>query len=119
MRLLSPGHHRILDFITVAVFAVAPILFHFTGAPGFLSYALALIHLSLTLATRFSEQETHPVPFALHGIVEGVVGPVLILLPLVTGWAGTVRLFYFTAGIVILGVWALTAYRTPVTDRGD
>lgn len=118
MRPITSGIHRALDFVTVVVFALAPTLLHLTGFPGVLSYALATVHLTLTLLTQFADWTPRPVPFHLHGWVEAAVGPILILLPLLAGWTGTPRLFYLAAGAVIALVWALTTYRPALSGRG-
>ena len=112
MRTIPASLHRLLDFVTVAAFALAPTLLSLMGPAAFLAYGLAFIHLGLTLLTRFPRREARPIPLVLHGAVEAVVGPALVALPLFTDWTGGVRAFYVAAGIVILAVWVLSEYRT-------
>ncbi len=109
MRVLTPRVHRMLDFATVAAFALVPSLLGFAGLAATLSYGLAVVHLALTLATRFPGGAGF-VALPIHGVIELIVGVSLILLPLVMGWAGAARSFYVAAGLVILVVWALSAY---------
>ncbi len=116
MRIIGSGLHRTLDFITVAGFAVAPLVLGLTGFAATLSYTLALIHLILTLLTTFPGRAARPVPFAVHGVIEGVVGVALIVLPWLAAWSGTPRTFYIAAGIVIFLVWATSKYRTGGPD---
>lgn len=111
MRLIPPAVHRALDLVTVAVFALAPILLHLSGPPAILSYTLAAVHMLLTLATRFPDVGRRPVALELHGWVELVVGVVLLLLPWVAGWTGHARAFYTAMGVIILVVWALSRYQ--------
>lgn len=113
MRPIHPRLHRILDFVTVAGFAIAPSLFGLRGLPAALAYVLAAVHLLLTLLTRSSPAEGGVVPLRVHGLVELLVGIVLVLLPFALGWTGVSRLFYVAAGVVVLGVWALSAYAQP------
>jgi len=111
MRVITAGLHRVLDFVTVAGFAVAPSVLGLAGFAATLSYVLAAVHLTLTLLTHFPGSAARPVSLALHGAIEFAVGVALIALPWLVGWGGTARMFYVVAGAVILGVWALSAYR--------
>jgi hypothetical protein len=115
MRLITARLHRVLDFVTVGGFALAPSLLGLVGFAATLAYLLAAVHFTLTLLTHFPGSSTRPVPFALHGVIEGVVGVALLLLPWLAGWTGTARTFYLVAGLVILVVWAASAYR-PATS---
>ena len=110
MRLISPSLHRVLDFVTVIGFAAAPAALGLTGVPALVSYALAIIHLVLTLLTRFSPGGSQPLALKIHGIVEMLVGPVLLVAPFALGWEGIAKTFYLAAGTVIIAVWALSAY---------
>lgn len=110
MNVIPPSVHRALDLVTVAIFALAPIFLRLNGPAAMLSYALAAIHLLLTLLTRFPDMRNRPVPLRIHGAVELVVGIVLLLLPWIVGWTGNARPFYTTIGVIILVVWALSKY---------
>ena len=115
MRAISLTLHRRLDFATVAVFALAPLLLRFSGVPMRLSYFLAIVHLLVTLLTRFSAAP-RPLPVWVHGVIEGVVGVVLIALAWGLHWRGAPQAFYTVAGAVVLLVAALTALRTPLPE---
>ncbi len=119
MRVLAPRVHRMLDFATVAAFALAPSLLGLAGLAATLSYALAVIHLALTLATRFPGGSGF-VALSIHGVIELIVGVSLILVPLMMGWSGAARSFYVAAGLVILTVWALSVYADdgPIHSTG-
>ncbi|MEP6692298.1 MAG: hypothetical protein ABJD07_14145 [Gemmatimonadaceae bacterium] len=108
--MIPSGLHRVLDFATVIAFAAAPLLFHLTGTAAILAYLLAGVHLVLTLLTRFVNGGNGVVPLAVHGMIELVVGIVLVVLPFVLGWSGIARGFFLAAGVVILAVWALSIY---------
>ncbi|MGI8510154.1 MAG: hypothetical protein ACR2MQ_12590 [Gemmatimonadaceae bacterium] len=110
MKLIPPSVHRALDLVTVAIFALAPIFLHLSGPPAMLSYALAVIHMLLTLATKFPDVGKRPIALKLHGLIELVVGIVLLVLPWVVGWTGTARTYYTVMGVIILVVWALSKY---------
>jgi len=109
--MIAPSAHRMLDFATVIGFCFAPLVFGLEGAAAALAYGLAVVHFGLTLLTRFPGGAARPVPLVLHGAIEAVVGILLIALPRSLGWSGMPRLFFMTAGVVILGVWAISCYR--------
>ena len=110
MKIISPTLHGYLDYVTVLLFLIAPTLFGLTGMAGTFVYILAGIHLAMTLITDFPLGATKLLPFRIHGWVERVVGPVLILLPFVLGFDATARGFYITVGIVIILVGLFTDY---------
>lgn len=89
MRVIAAGLHRVLDFVTVAGFALAPSVPGLAGLAAALAYVLAAVHLALTLLTHFPGSAARPVPFLLHGAIEAVVGIALLVLPRLVGWSGT------------------------------
>jgi len=111
MRVIAARLHRVLDFVTVGGFALAPAVLGLAGFAATLAYVLAVVHLALTLLTHFPGRAARPVSLVFHGAIEGVVGLALLLLPWLVGWTGTARTFYLVAGLIILVVWALSAYR--------
>ena len=111
MKILSDTTHGILDYLTVALFVLAPSLFGFTGMAAIISYALAAIHLAVTLFTNMPLGVVKIIPMRLHALVEMLVGPVLVIgalaVPtLVAGGQG----FFIAAGILIFAVWLLSHY---------
>lgn len=110
MALIRPAIHRQLDFVTVAAFALAPFVLSLSGPAAWLAWVLAGVHLVMTLATAFSAGSTRPVPLRAHGVVELLVGIVLLVLPLAVGWSGAARWFYLAAGGVILVVRLASRY---------
>jgi hypothetical protein len=108
--IINPLIHGYLDYFTVAVFLLAPSLLGLDGLAGTLAYALAVIHLAMTLVTDFPLSVSKLVPFRLHGWVERIVGPVLLLLPFILGFEGVARIFYFVMGVTIIAVGLLTDY---------
>jgi len=108
--IINPLIHGYLDYVTVAVFLLAPSLLGLSGLAGMLAYALAVIHLAMTLATDFPLGVVKLVPFRMHGWVERVVGPALLLAPFLVGFEGAARAFYFLLGATIIVVGLLTDY---------
>ncbi|MEO5510139.1 MAG: hypothetical protein ABIV28_06730, partial [Longimicrobiales bacterium] len=80
MKVLAAGMHGGLDYATVILFAAAPAILGLTGLAATLSYALAAVHLLLTLATHFPLGAIKVVPFRAHGMIELVVSIALVAL---------------------------------------
>jgi hypothetical protein len=115
MKIINDTNHGILDYVTVALFALAPSLFGFSGIAALISYALAAVHLTMTLLTDMPLGVIKIIPMKLHAIVEMLVGPVLIIgaLALPALFAGG-QGFFVAVGIVICAVWLLSHYgRAP------
>ena len=113
MGLISPAVHRVLDLLTFLAFVLAPTLFHLVGRTATLAYALAVVHLLITLATHFPGHARYPIPFRAHGIIELLVGVALVVVPSIRHWTHGARVFYPAMGVAILLVWALTRYAGP------
>ena len=111
MGILPPNVHRILDYLAVIIFALAPTLFRLNGNTRMLAYALAVIHLVVTLATQFPGGARRPLPYSAHGIIELLVGLALVCVPFIRHGTFGARQFYPAIGVVILIIWALTRYR--------
>ena len=111
MKVISDTTHGILDYLTVVVFAVAPSLLGLTGTAELISYALAGIHLDMTLLTDMPLGVIKIIPMKLHALVELVVGPVLVIgaLALPALFAGG-QVFYVVVGVLIFSVWLLSHY---------
>jgi hypothetical protein len=118
MRFVTPRVHKILDFVTVVAFALSPTLVPLTGLGAIVAYALAVIHLALTLGTQFPGAARRPMPFRAHGLLETFVGLALLVLPSAVGWTGRTRVFYFIAGMVVLAVSLVSRYHVeaPASD---
>lgn len=110
MKRLPASVHRSLDMLAVIIFLAAPVLLGLTGRAALLSYALAAIHIMVTLSTKFPDTGHRPLSLRNHGLVELVVGIVLIALPWAVGWDGIVRTYYVAAGVILLVVWAVSNY---------
>ena len=116
MKPISPIVHGYLDYLTVAVFLLAPSLLGFEGLPAMLSWMLAGVHLALTLVTDFPLGWRRWLPFSIHGWIERVVGPTLVLIAFLPGFSGAASAFAFYAlmGLAIIAVGWLTDYsRAP------
>jgi hypothetical protein len=116
VNILSARLHGYLDVAVIVVFALAPFLFGLGGYVAAVAWGIAAVHLVMTLLTRFPFGVVKTIPFPVHGLVEVVVGLVLVLaMPrlLGAGPGSPARTFFVDAGVVILAIWALTRYRDP------
>ena len=113
MTILSPRAHGFLDLVAVAGFLAAPRLIPLTGLPAMIAYALACVHLLLTLLTDFPLGILRLVPFTAHGAIELVVSVALALLPWLLGFSAdhAARNFYAAVGVALFLVWLITEYR--------
>lgn len=110
MKRLPASVHRSLDMLAVICFLAAPVLLGLTGTASLVSYALAAIHVLVTLSTKFPDTGHKSLSLRSHGVIELVVGIVLIALPWLTGWEGVARTYYVTAGVILLIIWAASNY---------
>ena len=117
MRILDARVHGLLDLAFVLIFLLAPLVYGLGGSPAAISYALAAVHLVLTLLTRYPMGLRKVIPFVAHGIIELLVGVFLVVLPTIAGYApgSPARRFYTVIGAAILVIWILTDYRNRET----
>ena len=111
MKILTATQHGYLDYLTVILFLAAPSVLGLTGMAGIFAYVLAIIHLTVTLLTDFPLSVYKLIPFEIHGWIERVVGPVLILVSFVFVFTGAASGFYVVMGIVIILVGLMTDYK--------
>ncbi len=117
MKPISLTVHGAIDYLAVVIFAVAPAIIGLSGWPAALSYALAGIHLLMTLLTDFPAGVIKVIPIALHQWVERIVGPLLIILAFVAMTETHARAFFVVMGITIFAVERLTAYRPTAAAK--
>jgi len=119
MKVISPRVHGYLDFLTVAIFLFSPILLGLSQIPAIFAYVLAVVHLIVTLTSDFPFGVVKLIPFTIHGWIERLVGPSLIALPFIAGFANEeiARNFYIAVGLVIIVVGLLTDYQGVVRDK--
>ena len=80
MKFIPPRIHGIIDFLVVLFLLASPMSFGLSGFVAIFTYALAIVHLTLTLLTDFSAGLLKVISLPLHGMIELVVGVVLIIL---------------------------------------
>ena len=114
MKVINNKMHGVLDYVTVLCFFASPSIFGLAGIPAYLSYALAVVHLLMTVLTNFEFGVAKIIPLKLHKYVEMVVGPVLLVISWVLGFSDDVkaRSIFMVAGVVIILVGLLSQYKS-------
>ena len=114
MRFISPKVHGLIDLLVVAFLFSSPTIFGLTGAVATFTYILGIVHLLLTLLTAYNVGVVKVIPFGVHGVVEFVVGIVLIALAYTLfNNDAQGKLFYIVFGTVLLATWLVTDYKIP------
>jgi hypothetical protein len=114
MKVISPRVHGMLDYGTIALFALAPTIFGFEGTYATVCYVLAAGYLVITLLTDFPMGVARMIPFPIHGGLELVSGLVFLASPFLFGFHDdnvVARNFFIGMGILFLGTWMLTDWR--------
>ena len=113
MRSIGPWTHGILDYASVILLAIAPRVTGFSGKQALICYALAVVHLLLTILTRFPLGVVKIVRFPIHGAIELLVSILLLVMPWLAGFSrGVLSTHFFVYfGLLLLVIWFLTDYR--------
>lgn len=112
MKIISLKAHGILDFVTVAAFAIIPTVVGLSGIPAILCYVLSAVHFLMTILTDFPFGLIRVLPVRIHKFVESVVGPTLLVMPWLLGFSGdpAARYVFIAAGLVVILVGLLSDY---------
>jgi hypothetical protein len=112
-RSISALTHGIVDYAMVIFLMIGPSVAGFRGRQATICYALAAVHLILTLVTRFPLGAVKVLGFPLHGGIELIVGLLLVVLPWLASFSAGVksRNFFVAVGLLIILIWFLTDYR--------
>ena len=111
MKILSQKIHGIIDFLVVLFLLSSPTLFGFTGLLAYFTYSLGIVHLLLTLLTDFNSGVIKIIPLPIHGLIELLVGVVLVVLAYTLFKGNEMgKVFYTIFGIAVLVVWLITDY---------
>jgi hypothetical protein len=119
MKILAPRTHGIIDYLAVFGLALAPTLFGFGGIPATLCYALAVVHLLMSLLTAYPLGAAKIIPFPVHGGIEVVVSIFLVAAPWIFAFANVpaARNFFVASAAALLLVYLVTNYRAADAYR--
>jgi len=116
MKVISARAHGIIDYLAVAVMAIAPTVLNFSDRAAGLAYLIAGSYFVISILTRMPLGLIKLIPFRLHGAIEFIAGVGLMLAPWLLGFANDTmaRVFFVTMGFTTLIVFLLTdwAYET-------
>jgi hypothetical protein len=112
MKFISPTIHGFIDYLVVVFLLASPTFFGFTGTVAMFTYALGVVHLLLTVLTRYPLGIIKVIPVSLHATIEVLVGVALIVLAytLFKDNAQGSKLYYVIFGTVVLLTWLVTDY---------
>lgn len=111
LKFLNDTLHGVLDYGVVVIFALAPMALGIDGPSALLCYALAVIHLALTLFTDMPLGLKKVIPIQWHGTIELLVGLALIIVPWVlSDLLRSGQLFFTLMGAIIFVVWVSSNY---------
>jgi hypothetical protein len=112
MKIISPKIHGIIDYLVVAFLLASPSIFGFMGHVAMFTYALAGVHLLLTILTNYSAGIVKIIPLPVHGLIEFIVGLLLIIMAFtLLNNHPEVKHFYTVLGAAILVVFLITDYK--------
>jgi hypothetical protein len=116
---LSPRIHGFIDYGSVVLLLLSPMLFGFAGVPATLCYLFAGALLVLSLITAYPLGVAKVVPFTLHGMIEAVSAVGLVLAPFLFGFSRVeaARNFFIVAGIALGLVFLVTNYKAAERPR--
>ena len=122
MKFLDPRTHGYLDYLAVAVVALAPTLFGFGGVAATICYVVAAMQLGMSLLTAYPLGAAKVIPFTVHGAVELVVAIALVAAPWLFAFSSedAARNFFIVSGLGLLAVYLVTNYKAAdrSADRG-
>lgn len=103
---ISPGIHRIIDFVAVLLLLAAGPLFGFTGRPAEIASTLAGVVLVYSVFTWFVKM----IRLRVHLVIDAVLGLAMIFSPFWLGFSDVAHACWFFVGFgaVVLVVVLLT-----------
>ncbi|AKF11003.1 hypothetical protein [Sandaracinus amylolyticus] len=113
MKLLSPFVHAVIDYVLVALFALAPTLFGFAGTAATLCATIAIVYLATSLLTAYPLGVAKLVPFPVHGYLELALVPLVAASPWLFGFdtIEAARNAVLALAIAVALLWLTTDYR--------
>ncbi|MGA9639601.1 hypothetical protein [Flavobacterium sp.] len=110
---LNSKMHGIIDYGIVLFLLVSPSLFLLPKITAIVTNVLAVIHLLLTVTTKFELGLLKIIPFKIHGQIELIVSIVLIGVAFYLGnlEGDLSRNFYLSLAIAVFLTWLITDYK--------
>lgn len=117
MKVLNSKIHGIIDYIFVLFLLLSPTIFGLGEVASLFTYLLGIIHLVVTVITKFEYGLIKILPFKLHGWIELIVSFALVGVAFYLGEVENElsRNFYFVVAILVFLTWLLSDY-TNITN---
>ena len=114
---LNSRIHGGIDYGVVLFLLVSPIIFGLPHITSTFTYILAVIHLLLTITTKFELGIVKIIPFKVHGVIELIVSVVLVGAAFYLGnlEGDLSRSFYLSFAIAVFLTWLFTDYKSATT----
>lgn len=121
MKFLNPRVHGYVDYVAVALLALAPTLFAFSGVAAAICYLAAIGMLGLSLCTAYPLGMARLVPFTIHGAIEFVGSIAFVVAPWLFGFdvTASARNFFVLFGIAMFGLYMITNYKAADAYRAE
>jgi hypothetical protein len=115
---LNSRIHGAVDYGVVMFLLISPIYFKLPEVTSKVTYALGIIHLLLTLSTKFELGLFKIIPFRIHGIIELIVSIALIGAAFFLGKleGDLSKYFYLSFSIAVFITWLITDYNSSLQD---
>lgn len=122
-KIIPPAAHSFLDYFLVILLFIAPTaLPAITGWLAAVLYALAAVHLAMTIMTRFSGGLFAVIPLRIHGLIELLISIGLIISPWIFAFANQPdeRNAVVVLGLLLFIIWMFSDYGVRShTDADD
>ena len=112
MKVLNSRVHGVVDYLVVLFLLASPTLFGLSEDIACYTYILAGVHFTLTILTKFKFGLIKVIPFKIHGIIEYVVGVVLIAAAFLHHLEGVDKTFVIGFGVAVLVTALITDYKS-------
>ena len=113
MNLISPRLHGVIDYVACASMLALPVLLGLRPAARSASFAFAGAYLLVSALTDYPPALKRVIPFPVHGSIELVSAPALLLVPALMGVLkdGRERAYFIGLAGTVLSVYALTDWK--------
>lgn len=110
---LNSKIHGAIDYGVVMFLLISPTYFGLADITSKFTYTLGIIHLLLTISTKFELGILKIIPFKIHGIIELIVSLALIGVAYYLGnlEGDLSRYFYISFAIAVFVTWLMTDYK--------
>ncbi len=115
---LNSRIHGAVDYGVVLFLLVSPTVFVLPEMTSKFTYALGIIHLILTVTTKFELGLFKIIPFKIHGIIELIVSLALVAVAFYLGnlEGDLAKYFYLSFAIAVFLTWLITDYNSSSTE---